>query len=103
MWEKLIENPNGVQRSPCVWSQHGVLGGVGKSSGWQGCSSGQAGSEIFWQQFETGKPKWQAALWLYYVGEKVNVTYDSLLNKIPGADENTFEKCLQCCAFLGKN
>lgn len=39
---------------------------------------------------------------MHYVGEKVNVTYDSLLSKIPGGDENTFEKCLQYHPFLGK-
>lgn len=46
-------------------------------------------------------PRWQAAVWLCYVGEKVNVTYDSLLRKISGGDENPLEKCLQLCAFLG--
>jgi len=34
------------------------------------------------------------------VGEKANVTYDSMLSKIPGGDENPFEKCLQYHAFL---
>lgn len=30
MWEKSIENPNGVQCSPRVQSQSGILGGLGE-------------------------------------------------------------------------
>lgn len=38
--------------------------------------------------------KWQRALGLRYVGEKVNVIYDSLLNKIPGGVERSLWKYL---------
>lgn len=38
--------------------------------------------------------KWQPALRLYYVGEKVNVIYDSLLSKIPGGVERSLWKYL---------
>lgn len=65
IWEKGMESQNEVC-FPCVQSQHSGLLGVGGSSGWQWCSSGQASLEIFWEQFEIGDQKTSCTLTALY-------------------------------------
>lgn len=101
MREKLIKNPYAAFCLCIETMWHALEGWIGA---W--VDSGAAVNELVHKSVGSSLKlvtKITSCILIAHVGEKVNVTYDSLLDKIPSADENAFEKCLQYHAFLGKS